>query len=319
MPDVLEERLKKELFDIGTLSIKSNGEDVDISEAEKQPVETIDKNSIQVQYKDERVDNYFLEQIRKCSLECNIKNDEADNQKHNQLTPESGIDGLPCFPSKVKEYKEEDEKSIDSSITGSEYSSRALDHLRFLKEIQNFPLGQKDDQCTLKNKEDEYNTESEKTAISCAESVLQTDETYSDSANWSSEEDSSCSSDYLLPEDSFLMKLEIPLTESEKSLIDEFYQKMAEVEAQNDQERKENIHNPNINCTENALKRIKCLVDEYLKRGIRLNSSYNDSTVTNLIFEKMKGVLDDVVAVRPSTHRVGEGCDLTEIMKRRKY
>ncbi|WP_339045261.1 J domain-containing protein [Candidatus Mesenet endosymbiont of Agriotes lineatus] len=180
---------------------------------------------------------------------------------------------------------------------------------KITQEIQNFPLGQKDDQCALKNKEDEYNTESD---ISCAESVLQTDETYSDSTDWSSEEDSSCSSDYLLPEDSFLMKLEIPLTESEKSLIDEFYQKMAEVEAQNDQERKENIHNLNINCTENALKRIKCLVDEYLKRGIRLNSSYNDSTVTYLIFEKIKGVLDDVVAVRPTTHRVHEGCDLTE-------
>ncbi|GHM58522.1 MAG: hypothetical protein sL5_06660 [Candidatus Mesenet longicola] len=49
------------------------------------------------------------------------------SEKHNQLTPESGIgtdDGLPHFPSKVKGHKEEDKQSINFSITGSEYSSK---------------------------------------------------------------------------------------------------------------------------------------------------------------------------------------------------
>ncbi|GHM60039.1 MAG: hypothetical protein sL5_10320 [Candidatus Mesenet longicola] len=229
------------------------------------------------------------------------------SEKHNQLTPESGIgtdDGLPHFPHNVKEYQEEDKQSINSSVTGSEYSPKALDDIRFLQEIRNFPLSQKDDQFALKNEEDEYDIEAEKTARSCIESVLQ--ETYSDSNDWSSQEDSSYSSDDILPEDSFLMKLEVPLTENEKNLIHEFYQKMEEVDAQNDQERKENIHNPSINCTENALKRIKRLVDEYLKRGIRLNSSYKDSTVTNLIFERIRYVLDGIVRVTYNTTAYGQ-------------
>ncbi|XGA08438.1 MAG: hypothetical protein U0X86_000674 [Wolbachia endosymbiont of Xenopsylla cheopis] len=249
------------------------------------------------------------------------------SEKHNQLTPESGIgtdDGLPHFPSKVKEYKEEDKQSINSSVTGSEYSPKALDDIRFLQEIRNFPLSQKDDQCALKNEGDEYDVEAEKTAKSCIESVLQ--ETYSDSwddplhfdyqdksqvtrtnsSDWSSEEDSSYSSDDILPEDSFLAKLEVPLTANEENLIHEFYQKMKEVEAQNDQERKENIHNSSINCTENALKRIKCLVNEYLKRGIRLNASYNGNTVANLIFEKIIYVLDGIVRVTCNTTAYGQ-------------
>ncbi|WP_339048098.1 hypothetical protein [Candidatus Mesenet endosymbiont of Phosphuga atrata] len=227
------------------------------------------------------------------------------SEKHNQLTPESGIgtdDGLPHFPHNVKEYQEEDKQSINSSVTGSEYSPKALDDIRFLQEIRN--LGQKDDQFALKNEEDEYDIEAKKTARSCIESVLQ--ETYSDSNDWSSEEDLSYSSDDILPEDSFLMKLEVPLTENEENLIHEFYQKMKEVEAQNDQERKENIHNSSINCTENALKRIKCLVDEYLKRGIRLNASYDGHTVTNLIFEKIIYVLDGIVRVTCNTTAYGQ-------------
>ncbi|GHM58948.1 MAG: hypothetical protein sL5_10670 [Candidatus Mesenet longicola] len=124
------------------------------------------------------------------------------------------------------------------------------------------------------------------------------------SSDWSPEEDSSY--DYLFPEDSFLMKLAVPLTANEENLIHEFYQKMEEVEAQNNQERKENIHNPSINCTESALKRIKCLVDEYLKRGIRLNSSYKDSTVTNLIFERIRYVLDGIVRVTYNSTAYGQ-------------
>ncbi|XGA08458.1 MAG: hypothetical protein U0X86_000694 [Wolbachia endosymbiont of Xenopsylla cheopis] len=63
---------------------------------------------------------------------------------------------------------------------------------------------------------------------------------------------------------------------------------------------------PSINCTENALKRIKRLVDEYLKRGIRLNSSYKDSTATNLIFERIRYVLDGIVRVTYNTTAYGQ-------------
>ncbi|XGA08528.1 MAG: hypothetical protein U0X86_000774 [Wolbachia endosymbiont of Xenopsylla cheopis] len=204
---------------------------------------------------------------------------------------------------------------------GSEYSQKALDDIRFLQEIRNFPLGQKDDQCALKNEEDEKSIDSsviDSDAFDSEDSYDSRDDplhfdyqnknqvTSTNSNDWSSQEDSSYNSDDILPEDSFLMKLEILLTESERNLIDEFYQKMEEVKVQNDQERKENIHNPNINCTENALKRIKCLVDEYLKRGIRLNTSCNDSTVTNLVFEKIIYVLDGIVRVTYNTTAYGQ-------------
>ncbi|XGA08705.1 MAG: hypothetical protein U0X86_001007 [Wolbachia endosymbiont of Xenopsylla cheopis] len=326
MPVILKKGFKRELSDIGTLPVKSNNEDV--SEEEKQLIEAIDRNSIQVQYEDndkdnkKEVDSYFLERIRQYNLKCYIENDPTDKQKHNQLTPESGIgtdDGLPHFPSKVKEYKEEDKQSINFSVTGSEYSPKALDDIRFLQEIRN--SSQKDGQCALKNEEDEKSTNlsvTDSDAFDSEDSYDSRDDplhfdyqsknqvTRTNSSNWSSEEDSSYSSDDILPEDSFLMKLAVPLTENEENLIHEFYQKMEEVEAQNDQERKDNIHNPSINCTENALKRIKCLVDEYLKRGIRLNASCNDSTVTNLIFEKIIYVLDGIVHVTYNTTAYGQ-------------
>ncbi|XGA08457.1 MAG: hypothetical protein U0X86_000693 [Wolbachia endosymbiont of Xenopsylla cheopis] len=182
------------------------------------------------------------------------------SEKHNQLTPESGIgtdDGLPHFPHNVKEYQEEDKQSINSSVTGSEYSPRTLDDIRFLQEIRN--LGQKDDQFALKNEEDEKSIDSsviDSDAFDSEDSYDSRDDplhfdyqnknqvTSTNSSDWSSKEDSSYNSDDILPEDSFLMKLEVPLTENEKNLIHEFYQKMEEVDAQNDQERKENIHNP---------------------------------------------------------------------------
>ncbi|GHM58934.1 MAG: hypothetical protein sGL2_10840 [Candidatus Mesenet longicola] len=222
---------------------------------------------------------------------------------------------MPHFPSKVKGHKEEDKQSIDFSITGSEYSPKTLNGIR------NFPLSQKDDQCAPKDEEDELSIDSRVTdsnAFNSEDSCDSRDDplhfdyqnknqvTCTDSSFWSSEEDSSYSSDDILPEDSFLMKLEVPLTENEENLIHEFYQKMEEVEVQNNQERKENIHNPSINCTENALKRIRRLVDEYLEKEIRLNASCNDSTVTNLIFEKIIYVLDGIVRVTYNTTAYGQ-------------
>ncbi|WP_339048300.1 hypothetical protein [Candidatus Mesenet endosymbiont of Phosphuga atrata] len=107
------------------------------------------------------------------------------------------------------------------------------------------------------------------------------------SNSWDSEEDSSDGLnisgnsilDGLLP-----IEPNLSLTEDEEKLVGKFYQKMKDIEAQNDKERKENIYNTKVNCTENSLKRIESVVDQYLKRGLRLNSYYNNSTVTNLVF-----------------------------------
>ncbi|WP_419247487.1 hypothetical protein ACJZL1_03015 [Wolbachia endosymbiont of Rhagoletis indifferens] len=102
------------------------------------------------------------------------------------------------------------------------------------------------------------------------------------------DEDSSCSSsDYLFLEDSLLAKLEIPLTTDEQELIDKFCEEIRGMTAQNKQESEENI-----------LESIEKIVDEYLKEGIRLNSSCSDDnekddkeTVTNLIFKEIDDVL----------------------------
>ncbi|WP_264735804.1 hypothetical protein [Wolbachia endosymbiont (group A) of Rhinocyllus conicus] len=94
---------------------------------------------------------------------------------------------------------------------------------------------------------------------------------------------SSCSSDYsCFSEDgSLLMDLEIPLTENEKKLIDEFCNEMKKVEEENNKG--------------SALRLIQRITDEYLRKGIRLNSCYGDRyrTVTNLIFEEIIGVINN--------------------------
>ncbi|WP_425386516.1 ankyrin repeat domain-containing protein [Wolbachia endosymbiont (group A) of Barypeithes pellucidus] len=102
------------------------------------------------------------------------------------------------------------------------------------------------------------------------------------------DEDSSCSSsDYLFLEDSLLAKLEIPLTTDEQELIDKFCEKIRGITAQNKQESEENI-----------LESIEKIVDEYLKEGLRLNSSWSNGnekgdkeTVTSLIFKEMEEVI----------------------------
>ncbi|WP_264731100.1 ankyrin repeat domain-containing protein [Wolbachia endosymbiont (group A) of Sphaerophoria taeniata] len=111
------------------------------------------------------------------------------------------------------------------------------------------------------------------------------------------DEDSSCSSsDHLFLEDLLSMKLEIPLTTSEEGLIKDFCEKIRGITAQNKQESEESI-----------LESIEKIVNEYLKKGIRLNSSCsngneNDNgdkeTVTSLILEEIEGVLNNRVKPR---------------------
>ncbi|WP_339045262.1 hypothetical protein [Candidatus Mesenet endosymbiont of Agriotes lineatus] len=112
MPDVLEDGFKKTLSNIKEFTIKPNNEDTSVSEIEKYLIEAIFENSTKenVQYKnesDEKIDSYFLEQIRS-RLKCDVKNDVTDNQKCNRLIPESGIrtdDGLSHFPNEMEEYQ----------------------------------------------------------------------------------------------------------------------------------------------------------------------------------------------------------------------
>ncbi|WP_353275784.1 ankyrin repeat domain-containing protein [Wolbachia endosymbiont (group A) of Pipizella viduata] len=114
------------------------------------------------------------------------------------------------------------------------------------------------------------------------------------------DEDSSCSSsDHLFLEDLLSMKLEIPLTTSEEGLIKDFCEKIRGITAQNKQESEESI-----------LESIEKIVNEYLKKGIRLNSSCsngneNDNgdkeTVTSLILEEIEGVLNNRVKPRDET------------------
>lgn len=124
------------------------------------------------------------------------------------------------------------------------------------------------------------------------------------------DEDSSCSSsDYLFLEDSLLMKLEIPLTTDERELIDKFCEEIRGITAQNKQEPEESI-----------LKSIEKIVNEYLNKGIRLNSSCsndNDNgdkeTVTNLILEEIEGVLNYRVKPRNGTKEyIGRVNDITD-------
>lgn len=127
-----------------------------------------------------------------------------------------------------------------------------------------------------------------------------------DLSNFNSEEDSNSSYDsdnpFLLEGDSSLVEEEIPLTDEESLLSDEFHQKMKDIEEKNEQKYKE-IRGKNEKSikawAKSALKDIKDVVDEYLKKGIKLSSYCDDNrtTVVNLIFRKMQDVLDDVTEV----------------------
>ncbi|WP_353285215.1 hypothetical protein [Wolbachia endosymbiont (group A) of Beris morrisii] len=99
------------------------------------------------------------------------------------------------------------------------------------------------------------------------------------------------------PRDSALIKLDLPLTENEKSLIDEFCKELKGVVAKNDQ----GYRDKHENFTNTALERIECITNKYLQKGIRLNSKCNDDeyTITSLIFKEIRdipayeGVSDD--------------------------
>lgn len=115
-------------------------------------------------------------------------------------------------------------------------------------------------------------------------------------SDWNS--NSSCSSDYsyFLEGGSLLMDLEIPLTENEECLIGEFCEEIKGKIEENEREYKTKISKQESieNWTEGALERIKSVVDEYLEKGIKLNSCCNSSeeTVVNLIFNEIVGVLE---------------------------
>ncbi|WP_143689841.1 hypothetical protein [Wolbachia endosymbiont of Nilaparvata lugens] len=91
---------------------------------------------------------------------------------------------------------------------------------------------------------------------------------------------------------SILANLDMLLIESndDRKLMDEFYEKVKNVKEKYRQ-------------TESALNRIQYITDKYLEKGIRLNLCYSNcgKTVTNLIFEEITGILDNIVRVRSST------------------
>lgn len=124
------------------------------------------------------------------------------------------------------------------------------------------------------------------------------------------DEDSSCSlSDYLFLEDSLLAKLGIPLTTDEQELIDKFCEEIRGITTQNKQESEESI-----------LESIEKIVNEYLGKGLRLNSSCSNGnekgdkeTVTNLILEEIEGIINERVKPRDGTKAyIGRVNDITD-------
>ncbi|WP_047759353.1 MAG: hypothetical protein ABOJ95_001085 [Wolbachia endosymbiont of Armadillidium vulgare] len=136
-----------------------------------------------------------------------------------------------------------------------------------------------------------------------------------DLSNLNSEEDSNSSYDsdnpFLLEGDSSLVEEEIPLTDEESLLNDEFLQKMNDIAEKNKQEYEKIIkgsiqkyEESTKTWIESALENIDSIVIEYLKKGIKLNSYCGDNriTVVNLILEKIQDVLDDVTEVTSGRH-----------------
>ncbi|RDD35276.1 Ran GTPase-activating protein [Wolbachia endosymbiont of Cylisticus convexus] len=133
---------------------------------------------------------------------------------------------------------------------------------------------------------------------------LNASNTDTDPSNFNLEEDLNSSYDLdnslpFLEGDSSLVEKEIPLTDEESLLNDKFHQKMNYIEEKNKQKYKKIIgeNEKYIKAwTKSALKDIKDVAIEYLERGIKLNSYCDDNrtTVVNLIFEKIQGVLEKV-------------------------
>ncbi|UVW83900.1 hypothetical protein NHG98_06175 [Wolbachia endosymbiont of Aedes albopictus] len=149
----------------------------------------------------------------------------------------------------------------------------------------------------LSNKTDEHESDNRLQNSSDHDSDdSSADRRLTEPSDWDS--NSSCSSDYsYFPEGgSLLMDLEIPLTENEEKLIDEFCKEMKGKIEENEREYKTKISKQQSieNWTEGALERIKSVVDKYLEKRIKLNSRCNSSeeTVVNLIFNEIVGVLE---------------------------
>ncbi|WP_250296731.1 hypothetical protein [Wolbachia endosymbiont of Oedothorax gibbosus] len=92
----------------------------------------------------------------------------------------------------------------------------------------------------------------------------------------------------LIPENSVLMRLGKLLTKSEKVLIDEFHRKMENILETFRQRKHENP-------TKAALESMEHLIDEYLKKEIKLNLCCGDYeyTVSNFVLEKIIDIADD--------------------------
>ncbi|MGL9758960.1 MAG: hypothetical protein ACR5LA_09265 [Wolbachia sp.] len=96
-----------------------------------------------------------------------------------------------------------------------------------------------------------------------------------------------------IPENSVLIRLEKLLTESEKVLIDEFHRKMEDIV--------ETFHqNKHENSTKVALESMEHLIDEYLKKKIKLNLRCDDYeyTVSNFVFRKIIDIANANSAMR---------------------
>ncbi|WP_341810154.1 MULTISPECIES: hypothetical protein [unclassified Wolbachia] len=99
-----------------------------------------------------------------------------------------------------------------------------------------------------------------------------------------------------VPENSILMNLTNLLTESEKVLINEFREKMENIMKKFHENRYENS-------AEVTLEKIEHLIDEYLKRKIRLNLCCDqyECTVSNFVFSKIIDIANSVIRITPTT------------------
>ncbi|MDE5061804.1 hypothetical protein [Wolbachia endosymbiont of Drosophila tsacasi] len=134
----------------------------------------------------------------------------------------------------------------------------------------------------LSNKTDEHESDNQLQNSSDHDSDdSSADRRLTEPSDWDS--NSSCSSDYSYFSEggSLLMDLEIPLTENEEKLIDEFCKEMKKVEEENNKG--------------SALRLVRDITNKYLGKGIRLNSCYGDRyrTVTNLMFEEIIDVINN--------------------------
>lgn len=103
---------------------------------------------------------------------------------------------------------------------------------------------------------------------------------------------------YFIPENSILMNLANLLTESEKVSIDEFHDKMESIMKGFHENRYENS-------AKVTLEKMERLIDEYLKRKIKLNLRCDqyECTVSNFVFKKIIDIANasSVMRITPTT------------------